>query len=112
MTDVFINSKNTFHCAYGGTVDTLVLGTSLARGESSTLSKRTRNNDWKNCCPSSKLHGIGSCTRCCNLVKKLQSEKGEVAGFLSYSQSESLRNACHLSNILTTAYKSRHTNII
>ncbi len=27
--------------AYGGTVDTLVLGTSLARGESSNLSKPT-----------------------------------------------------------------------
>ncbi len=29
--------------AYGGTVDTLVLGTSLARGESSNLSKPTKN---------------------------------------------------------------------
>ena len=29
--------------AYGGTVDTLVLGTSLARGESSNLSKPTNN---------------------------------------------------------------------
>ena len=92
--------------------DTLHLGCNAARLGGSTPSIPTISNSSLNCYPSSKLHGTGSCTRCCTLVKKLQSKKGEVAGFLSNNRSVSLRNACHISNIFTTAYKSIHTNIL
>ena len=56
--------------AYGGTVDTLVLGTSLARGESSNLSKPTSK-----CLPLVKLADkLRSCVACCvesNLLRNM-----------------------------------------
>ena len=57
--------------AYGGTVDTPVLGTGLARGESSNLSKPTKkislsNNTEVQIC----------CDRCCVEYKMLQCRGG------------------------------------
>ena len=56
--------------AYGGTVDTPVLGTGLARGESSNLSKPTSK-----CLPLVKLADkLRSCVACCvesNLLRNM-----------------------------------------
>ena len=90
--------------ADGGMVYALVLGTNGSNPVRVQVSFCPPEiTTGKNCYPSSKLHGIGSCTRCCILVKKLQCEEGEVAGLLSNNQSVSLRTACHISYIFTTA---------
>ena len=99
--------------ASGGMVYALVLGTNFLTELRVQVSPCPPEvTTVKNSYPSSKLHGIGSCTRCCILEKKLQCEEGEVAESLRNTLSVSLRNACHISNIFTTAYKSIHTNIL
>ena len=69
--------------AYGGTVDTLVLGTSLARGESSNLSKPTRKEvtilELIALLVTKFLIKI-CCSECCIDDKMLQSRKGMYRG--------------------------------
>ena len=112
MTTAYINSQNK-SCLTGGIEYALVLGTNVLTDVGVQVPRGAPEiTTGKNSYPSSKLHGIGSCTRCCILEKKLQCEEGEVAGLLGNTLSVSLRNACHISNIFTTAYKSIHTNIL
>ena len=72
--------------------DTLHLGCNAARRGGSTPSIPTRNNNWKNCYPSSKLHGNGSCTRCCTCCISSRNIKRKGADYKDYSESVGLRN--------------------
>ena len=75
-------------CAYGGTVDTPVLGTGLARGESSNLSKRTRK-----CLPLVKLADkLRSCVSCCDLRNMLRNKNERVQYYKDFAYAEDLGN--------------------
>ena len=92
--------------AYGGTVDTPVLGTGVARRESSNLSKPTRK--------VTKLEMIAllvskflikiCCSECCIENKMLQSRKGMYRDMATSRTSASLRNYPPNSYVPTTAY--------
>ena len=74
--------------AYGGTVDTLVLGTSLARGESSNLSKPTNQMS-----ALVKLADkLRSCVACCDIRNMLRTENERVRYTKSFSLCRRLRN--------------------
>ena len=74
--------------AYGGTVDTLVLGTSLARGESSNLSKPTNQMS-----ALVKLADkLRSCVACCVESNLLRNMNERVRYIKSFSLCIRLRN--------------------
>ena len=78
--------RNYCFWAYGGTVDTLVLGTSLARGESSNLSKPTSK-----CLPLVKLADkLRSCVSCCDLRNMLRNELKRVQYYKDFVYAEDL----------------------
>ena len=85
-------TKTSQRWAYGGTVDTPVLGTGLERGKSSNLFTPTKSNTWKKSYSSSKLHGIGSCTRSCTCCISCVNIKIKGADTKANLQSTSLRN--------------------
>ena len=104
MANDCINSEKHF-CDSGGMVYALVLGTNFLRKVRVQVSPvAPRVTLGKNCYPSSKLHGIGSCTRSCTLIKKLHCKMKGVAELLGNLLSVSLRNVCHILIISTTAY--------
>ena len=77
-------------CAYGGTVDTPVLGTGLARGESSNLSKRTSK-----CLSLVKLADkLRSCVTCCDLSNLLRNKNERVQYYKDFLPCRSLRKCC------------------
>ena len=80
--------------ASGGTVDTSVLGTDFFGSGGSNPLSPTISNSSLNCYPSSKLHGNGSCTRCCTCCISSRNIKRKGADYKDYSESVGLRNVC------------------
>ena len=92
--------------AYGGTVDTPVLGTGVARRESSNLSKPTRKVTILELIALlvSKFLIKICCSECCIEDKMLQSRKGMYREMATSRTSVSLRNYPPNSYVPTTAY--------
>ena len=94
--------------AYGGTVDTLVLGTSLARGESSNLSKPTSK-----CLPLVKLADkLRSCVACCVESNLLRNMNERMQCLKVICLCRRLRNEGTHFNPFTTAYSSSTTTLL
>ena len=90
----------------GGTADTPVLGTGFFGSEGSNPFAPTRCNNWLNCCPSSKLHGNGSCTHCCTGCISSNSKVKERVYGKGFLKGISLRKFCTPSYIFTRAYNT------
>ena len=104
MKTAYINSENSF-CVSGGTVYAMVLGTIGSNPvKVQILSHAPEVTTGKNCYPSSKLHGIGSCTRCCTCCISSVDNKGKGVDTRDYLRSSSLRNVCTHPSISTASY--------
>lgn len=93
----------------GGTADTPVLGTGFFGSEGSNPFAPTRCNNWLNCCPSSKLHGNGSCTGSCTCCISSVLEDKNGRDSRDFVQDISLRKFCTPSIIFTNAYNTAIT---
>ena len=88
------------HCGKerGSSINTFRLSTGLrnqweqSREGSNPFSRTKKSRLGKKPYPSSKLHGIGSCTRCCTRCNNCINVKGGSAYLLGFSQCEVLRS--------------------